>query len=62
MFTKFRSNVSLGICFLFCAGAAWAQISAIEGEVKGTDGKPAQGAQILIEREDMKGKIGRAHV
>src|SRR5215472_10801387 len=55
MFTKFRGNVSLGICFLLCAGASWAQISAIEGEVKGTDGKPAQGAQILIEREDMKG-------
>jgi tetratricopeptide (TPR) repeat protein len=55
MLTKLRGYISYAICFLLCAGAAWAQISAIEGEVKGTDGKPAQGAQILIEREDMKG-------
>jgi tetratricopeptide (TPR) repeat protein len=37
------------------AGAAWAQIAAIEGDVKGPDGQPLKGAVILIERQDMKG-------
>jgi tetratricopeptide (TPR) repeat protein len=37
------------------AGAAWAQIAAIEGDVKGADGQMVKGAQILIERQDMKG-------
>ncbi len=55
MLAKLRGSVSYGVCFLLFAGGAWAQISAIEGEVKGMDGKPAQGAQIVIEREDMKG-------
>jgi tetratricopeptide (TPR) repeat protein len=44
-----------GSCFLLFAGAAWAQISAIEGDVKGPDGQPLKGAVILIERQDMKG-------
>lgn len=55
MLAKLRGCVSYALCFSVFAGAAWAQISAIEGEVKGADGKPMQGAQILIEREDMKG-------
>jgi tetratricopeptide (TPR) repeat protein len=40
---------------LISTGASWAQITAIEGDVKGPDGKMVQNAQILIEREDMKG-------
>jgi tetratricopeptide (TPR) repeat protein len=40
---------------LLSTGASWAQITAIEGDVKGPDGKMVQNAQILIEREDMKG-------
>ena len=55
MLAKLRGYVSYGFCFLLFAGGAWAQISAIEGEVKGVDGSPAQGVQIVIEREDMKG-------
>ena len=55
MLAKSRGYISYALCLCWFAGAAWAQISAIEGEVKGTDGKPMQGAQILIEREDMKG-------
>ena len=35
--------------------AAWAQTTAIEGDVKGADGKPAVGAVIKIERKDIKG-------
>jgi tetratricopeptide (TPR) repeat protein len=55
MFAKTRRSGLLGITFLLFSGAAFAQISAIEGDVKGPDGQPLKGAQILIEREDMKG-------
>jgi tetratricopeptide (TPR) repeat protein len=55
MFAKSRVLISFGFCLAFFTGAAWAQITAIEGDIKGPDGKPVQGAQLLIEREDMKG-------
>jgi tetratricopeptide (TPR) repeat protein len=55
MLAKSRGLISFGFCFALFTGAAWAQIAAIEGDVKGPDGKMVQGAQILIEREDMKG-------
>jgi tetratricopeptide (TPR) repeat protein len=45
----------LALSFLLSTGASWAQITAIEGDVKGTDGQMVKNAQILIEREDMKG-------
>jgi tetratricopeptide (TPR) repeat protein len=35
--------------------SAWAQTTAIAGDVKGVDGKPAVGVQIKIDRTDMKG-------
>lgn len=37
------------------AGVSYAQTSAIEGDVKGPDGKGLKGATILIERKDIKG-------
>ncbi len=55
MLARFRGYILGGFCFLMFAGAAWAQISAIEGDVKGADGQMVKGAQILIERQDMKG-------
>jgi len=55
MLAKSRGYISTAICLLFTAGAAWAQITAIEGDVKGADGAMVKGAEILIEREDMKG-------
>ena len=55
MFATLRGHISLVLGFVVFSGAAWAQITAIEGEVKGADGKMVTGAQILIEREDMKG-------
>jgi tetratricopeptide (TPR) repeat protein len=55
MLARFRGYILGGFCFLMFAGASWAQISAIEGDVKGPDGKPIKDAQILIERQDMKG-------
>jgi tetratricopeptide (TPR) repeat protein len=55
MLAQFRGYILGGFCFMLFAGAAWAQIAAIEGDVKGEDGQPVKGAQILIERQDMKG-------
>src|SRR6202453_2853228 len=55
MLAKSRGYILGGFCFMLFAGAAWAQISAIEGDVKGADGQPLKGAVILIERQDMKG-------
>ncbi len=55
MLAKSRGYILSAFCLLFFTGAAWAQITAIEGDVKGTDGQPLKGAQILIERQDMKG-------
>ena len=47
--------LALPITLLFAA-ACWAQsTTAIEGVVKGDDGKPLKGAQIQIERKDIKG-------
>ena len=55
MFPKTRACGLLTFSFLLFSGAAFAQISAIEGDVMGPDGQPMKGAQILIERQDMKG-------
>lgn len=52
---KFRALSLVAFGFLLATGGAWAQISAIEGDVKGADGQPVKGASILIERVDMKG-------
>ena len=55
MIAKSRVFGFSAISLLLFTGAAFAQISAIEGDVKGADGQPVKGAQILIERKDMKG-------
>ncbi|HLJ48331.1 MAG TPA: tetratricopeptide repeat protein [Bryobacteraceae bacterium] len=55
MFAKSRIFSFSAISFVMFAGAAFAQITAIEGDVKGPDGQPLKGAAILIERLDMKG-------
>jgi tetratricopeptide (TPR) repeat protein len=55
MLAKYRGYVLFVACFLLLSCAAWAQFVAIEGVVKGPDGQPVKDAQILIEREDMKG-------
>ncbi len=43
------------VCGLLAAGAAFAQTASLEGEVKGEDGKPLQGAMVKIIRTDIKG-------
>jgi tetratricopeptide (TPR) repeat protein len=55
MLARFRGYILGGFCFTLFAGASWAQIAAIEGDVKGADGQMVKGAVILIERQDMKG-------
>jgi len=55
MLAKSRGYRLLALSFLLSTGASWAQITAIEGDVKGPDGDMVKNAQILIEREDMKG-------
>jgi len=55
MLATSRGYRLLALSFFLSTGASWAQITAIEGDVKGTDGQMVKNAQILIEREDMKG-------
>jgi tetratricopeptide (TPR) repeat protein len=46
--------LAVPVTLLFSA-SCWAQMSIIEGDVKGPDGKPLKDAVINIERKDMKG-------
>ena len=39
MLAQFRGYILGGFCFMLFAGASWAQIAAIEGDVKGPDGQ-----------------------
>src|SRR5271166_5041844 len=55
MLAQSRAYSLFAFTFLLSTGGAFAQISAIEGVVKGADGQPIQKAEILIERKDMKG-------
>jgi len=55
MRAQFRGYILGGFFFMLFAGASWAQVAAIEGDVKGEDGQPVKGAEILILRQDMKG-------
>ncbi len=44
-----------GAAAILTAGLSFAQVTAINGSVKGEDGKALQGAQIIITRTDIKG-------
>ena len=55
MLAKPRGCILFGFCFLMFTGGAWAQFTAIAGDVKGPDGQKLKGAEILIEREGQKG-------
>jgi len=52
---KFRNLVVAAAATAFLALTSFAQITAMEGDVKGEDGKPLQGAMIKIVRTDIKG-------
>jgi Tfp pilus assembly protein PilF len=53
---KFRSLALATAGLLALTFASFAQVTAIEGVVKGADGKPVQGAWIRIHRTDIKGE------
>ena len=50
---KFRNPILATAGLLFFGFTALAQITAIEGDVKGTDGKPMAGAVVKIDRYDI---------
>ncbi len=52
---KFRNLAVAAAGMAFLAGSALAQITTIEGVVKGADGKPVDKAEVLITRTDIKG-------
>ncbi len=52
---KFRNLVVASAGALLLALSSFAQISAIEGDVKGEDGAPAVKAVVKIIRTDIKG-------
>jgi len=52
---KFRSLALSAVGLLALSLASFAQVTAVEGIVKGPDGKPVQGAKINIVRTDIKG-------
>ncbi len=52
---KLRSLALAAAGMIFLALTSFAQITTIEGDVKGTDGKPVDKAVIKIERIDIKG-------
>jgi tetratricopeptide (TPR) repeat protein len=52
---KFRNLALASAGVLVLALTSLAQVTSIEGDVKGTDGQPLKGAVINIERTDIKG-------
>jgi tetratricopeptide (TPR) repeat protein len=52
---KFRNLGVAAAGMAFLAASAFAQITTIEGVVKGQDGKPVEKAEVLIVRTDIKG-------
>ena len=55
MSTVLRKMAGFATFTLLLAGAALAQTSSLEGDVRGSDGEPLKGALIKIERTDIKG-------
>jgi tetratricopeptide (TPR) repeat protein len=55
MQTRPRNFLNILPLALLFSAAGWGQITAINGDVKGVDGKPTVGAVIKIERKDQKG-------
>jgi tetratricopeptide (TPR) repeat protein len=53
---KLKSLVFAGFAFLLLSLPAFAQMTSLEGTVKGPDGKPLNGATIQLERTDIKGQ------
>ena len=52
---KFRTLALSAAAFFLFALSAFAQVTALEGIVKGDDGQPVKGAMVKMERKDIKG-------
>ena len=52
---KYRNMAMPALGILLCAISGFAQVSSLEGDVKGPDGAPLKGALIKIDRLDIKG-------
>ncbi len=55
MNARMRRPTLMLLGFLAFAAVSWAQVSSIEGDVKGEDGLPLKGALIKLDRQDIKG-------
>ncbi len=55
MFAQLRRSLLMSGVVLLVAGAAWAQTTTLEGDVKDATGAPLKGAVIVLERTDIKG-------
>jgi tetratricopeptide (TPR) repeat protein len=53
--TRLKTAALSAVALLFFASAAVAQVSSLEGDVKGEDGAPLKGALVKIDRKDIKG-------
>jgi tetratricopeptide (TPR) repeat protein len=53
--TRLKTAALSAAALLLFASAAFAQVSAIEGDVKADDGTPLKGALVKIDRKDIKG-------
>jgi tetratricopeptide (TPR) repeat protein len=53
--TRLKTAALSAAALLIFASAAFAQVSSIEGDVKGEDGAPLKGALVKIDRKDIKG-------
>ncbi len=55
MLFRLKNLAMFAGALLLCAGAATAQVTGVEGVVKGEDGQPVKGAVITFDRQDIKG-------
>jgi tetratricopeptide (TPR) repeat protein len=55
MSTKLKSFALSAFAFLLLSLPAFGQMTSLEGEVKGADGKPLAGAVVQFDRSDIKG-------
>ncbi len=55
MFAQLRRSLLLSSLVLLVTGAAWAQVTTLEGDVKDENGKPVPSAVIDLTRTDIKG-------
>src|SRR5579863_2326416 len=53
--SRLKTAALSAAALLFFAGAAVAQVSSIEGDVKDQNGQPLKGALVKIDRLDIKG-------